>query len=232
MNNMKTIGIIGGLTWLSTAEYYRQLNTLVQERLGGSHSAKIAMYSVDFEGIRTLTFADDWDGISRIICSIAQKLEKAGADCLLIGANTMHRIAPAIQTAVQIPVLHIATATAGAIREQGLTTVALLGTKYTMELGFYQEKLAGQGIKTIIPAEADRQYIHDAIYGEMGKNIFLTSTREQFVRIIERLAVQGAEGVILGCTEIPLLLQQKDSPIPVFDTTAIHAHAAVAFALE
>lgn len=228
---MKTIGLIGGLTWLSTAEYYRLLNTLVQEQLGGSHSARIVLHSVDFEEIKTLTFAGDWAGISRLISSVAQQLEKAGADCLLIGANTMHRIAPEVQAAVQIPVLHIAEATAREIHRQGLKKVALLGTRYTMELGFYQEKLAEAGIETILPADSDRQYVHDAIYQEMGKNIFLPATREQFIRIIQNLALAGAQGVILGCTEIPLLLQQKHSPLPVFDTTAIHSNAAVAFAL-
>lgn len=229
---MKTIGLIGGLTWLSTAEYYRLLNTMVQEQRGGSHSAKIILYSVDFEEIKNLTFADDWAGISQVICGIAKQLQTAGADCLLIGANTMHRIAPEVQAAVQIPVLHIAAATAKTIRAQGFKKVALLGTRYTMELGFYQEKLAEAGITTIIPEDDDRQYVHDAIYQEMGKNVFLSSTRDQFIRIIEKLAAAGAEGVILGCTEIPLLLQQKDSPLPVFDTTAIHANAGVAFALS
>lgn len=228
---MKAIGLIGGLTWLSTAEYYRLLNTRVQEQLGGSHSARIVLHSVDFEEIKTLTFADDWTGISRVICGLAKQLQSAGADCLLIGANTMHRIAPEIQASVQIPLLHIAEATAIAIRAQGLQKVALLGTRYTMELGFYQEKLAASGIETIIPEDADRQYVHDAIYQEMGNNIFLDSTRAQFICIIKKLAAAGAKGVILGCTEIPLLLQQKDCPITVFDTTSIHVNAAIAYAL-
>ena len=229
---MKTIGIIGGITWLSTAEYYRLLNEMVNERLGGVHSAKLIIHSVDFDEIKTLTFADDWQGISTIICSTARKLEAAGAACILIGANTMHRIAAEVQQAVTIPVIHIAVATGKIIRQKKLAKIALLRTRYTMELGFYQQQLETFGIQTIVPGEADRQYIHDAIYNEMGKNIFLASTRERFIAIIEALKNQGAEGVILGCTEIPLLIKQNDSPIPVFDTTQIHAAAAVNFALE
>lgn len=228
---MKTIGIIGGITWLSTAEYYRVLNQMVNERLGGVHSAKLIVHSVDFDEIKTLTFADDWQGISKIICTIARQLEAAGADCILIGANTMHRIAAEVQQAVSIPVIHIACATGSAIQQKHLKKVALLGTKYTMELGFFQQELERFGISTIIPAGADRQYIHDAIYYEMGKNIFLASTRERFISIIKTLQENGAEGVILGCTEIPLLIKQSDAPLPVFDTTQIHAEAAVAFAL-
>jgi aspartate racemase len=229
---MKTIGIIGGITWLSTAEYYRVLNEMVNERLGGVHSAKLIIHSVDFDEIKTLTFADDWQGISNIICAIARQLEAAGAGCVLIGANTMHRIAAQVQQAVSIPVIHIATATGRAIKQRQLSKIALLGTKYTMELGFYQQELEKFGISTIIPDDADRQYIHDAIYNEMGKNIFLATTRERFIAIIQKLEKQGAGGVILGCTEIPLLIKQTDSPIPVFDTTQIHAAAAVEFALE
>ena len=229
---MKTIGIIGGITWLSTAEYYRVLNEMVNERLGGVHSAKLIVHSVDFDEIKTLTFADDWQGISSMISTIAQQLETAGADCILIGANTMHRIAADIQQAVSIPVIHIATATGRVIQQKELKKIALLGTKYTMELGFFQRELEKFGISTIIPEDADRQYIHDAIYNEMGKNIFLASTRERFISIIQAMEKQGAEGVILGCTEIPLLIKQTDSAIPVFDTTQIHAAAAVEFALE
>lgn len=229
---MKTIGIIGGITWLSTAEYYRVLNEMVSERLGGVHSARLIVHSVDFHEIKTLTFADDWQGIGKMICAIARQLETAGADCILIGANTMHRIAPEVQKAVAIPVIHIAAATGRVIQQQALKKLALLGTKYTMELGFFQQELEKFGINTIIPGDTDRQYIHDAIYDEMGKNIFLASTKERFISIIRGLEEQGAEGVILGCTEIPLLIKQSDSSIPVFDTTQIHAAAAVAFALE
>jgi len=229
---MKTIGIIGGLTWLSTAEYYRLLNEMVNEKLGGVSSAKIILHSVNFHEIKTLTFAEDWQAIIEIIGAIAKKLQDAGADCILIGANTMHKIAAEVQAKVSVPVIHVAAATAKSIEKQGLSKVALLGTKYTMELGFYQRELQKHHITTIIPNEADRQYIHDAIYNEMGKNIFLPATKKQFLVIIDKLIKEGAEGVILGCTEIPLLLKQPDCPIPVFDTTLIHTGAAVAFALE
>ena len=229
---MKTIGIIGGITWLSTAEYYRLLNEMVNEKLGGVSSAKIILHSVNFHEIKTLTFAEDWQGIIEIIGGIAKKLEDAGADCILIGANTMHKIAAEVQSKVSIPVIHIAAATAKKVEEQGLSKVALLGTKYTMELGFYQRALEQHGISTIIPNETDRQYIHDAIYNEMGKNIFLPATKQQFLAIIDKLIKEGAEGVILGCTEIPLLLKQSDCSIPVFDTTLIHTNAAIDYALE
>ena len=228
---MKTIGIIGGLTWLSTVEYYRLLNEQVNEKEGGVSSAKIILYSVNFEEIKTLTFADDWQGISIIISGIAKKLEAAGADCILMGANTMHKIADQIQDAISIPLIHIASVTGKAIHEKKLKKVALLGTKYTMELGFYQEQLEEFGISTLLPSAEDRQYIHDAIYNEMGKNIFLPSTKEKFIDIIQQLVSEGAEGIILGCTEIPILIKQSDSSVPVFDTTLIHASAAVAFAL-
>jgi aspartate racemase len=229
---MKTIGIIGGLTWLSTAEYYRLINELVNARLGGVASAKIVLHSVNFEEIKTLTFANDWEGISRLIAGLAQQLEGAGADCIVIGANTMHRIADRVQAAVTIPVIHIAAATAKAIQQKKLRTIALLGTRYTMELGFYQQVLQQAGITTIIPDDADRQYIHDAIYNEMGKNLFLPATKSRFLSIIGKLEAAGAAGVILGCTEIPILIKQGDCSLPVFDTTQIHAEAAVAFAFE
>ncbi|MEO5683581.1 MAG: aspartate/glutamate racemase family protein [Chitinophagaceae bacterium] len=229
---MKTIGIIGGLSWLSTEAYYRLVNEMINEKLGGVSSAKVIVYSVNFEEIKTLTFAGDWQGISKIICSMAQKVEHAGADCLLIGANTMHKIAGEIQQAISIPLIHIAAETGKAIEKKGLSKIALLGTKYTMELGFYQQQLEKHSISTIIPNETDRHFIHDAIYNEMGKNIFLPATKQRFLSIIDSLVQEGAAGIILGCTEIPLLLNQQDCSVPVFDTTQIHAAAAVAYALE
>jgi aspartate racemase len=229
---MKTIGIIGGMSWLSSVEYYRLLNEMVNERLGGVNAAKAILYSVNFEEIKTLTFAGDWEGISQLICNVARKLEAAGADCILIGANTMHKIADEIQRSVSIPIIHIAEETGKVIQEKKLRKVALLGTKYTMELDFYPDRLARYGIATIIPNDEDRQYIHDAIYGEMGKGIFLPSTKEKFLSIINKLAAQEAEGIVLGCTEIPILVKQSDCSIPIFDTTYIHAGAAVDFALK
>lgn len=204
---------------------------MVNERLGGVNAAKIIIYSVNFGEIKMLTEADDWDGIAAIMCEAARQLEKAGADCLLIGANTMHKIADEIQAVVKIPVIHVAVVTADAIKKKNLQTVALLGTKYVMQQDFYKNKLAQQGISTIIPEQYDIDYINNAIYTEFGKGIFLPETQKRFLQIIDKLSVQGASGVIFGCTEIPLLIQPEDCSIPVFDTTLIHAIAAVDFAL-
>lgn len=228
---MKKIGLIGGLTWVSTIEYYRWLNQLVNERKGGSEAAEVIIYSVNFGEIKKFTEANDWESIKRIICAAAKTLEKAGADCLLLGANTMHKIAPEVQSAVSIPLIHIAEVTATAIRNKGLSKIALLGTKYTMLFDFYKNALADNGIETLIPNNEEIEYINTAIYTELGKNIFLPETKKQFLSIIDSLATEGAEGVILGCTEIPLLLNQSDTPLIVFDTTAIHAQAAVEFVL-
>ena len=229
---MKTIGLIGGISWLSSAEYYRLINEMINEKLGGVNSAKIILHSVNYEEIKTLTFADDWDSIAALMGTIAKNMENSGADCVLLGANTMHKIAALVQQAISIPLIHIASATGKAIEKLQLKKVALLGTKYTMELGFYQAQLDKFNITTILPNEAERQFIHDAIYNEMGKNIFLRSTKEKILSIIETLKKEGAEGVILGCTEIPILIKQADCSIPVFDTTLIHATAAVEFALS
>lgn len=229
---MKKLGLIGGLTWVSTIEYYRLFNQLVNEKMGGSSSAEVMIYSVNFGEIKKFTEANDWASISKIICAAAEELEKAGAECILLGANTMHKIAPEVQAAVSIPLIHIADVTATAIRNKGLSKIALLGTKYTMQLDFYKNALAKKGIETLIPDEEGIQYINTAIYTELGKNIFLPETKNKFLEIIDSLAKQGAEGVILGCTEIPLLLNQSDTSLAVFDTTMIHAMAAVEFSLE
>jgi aspartate racemase len=229
---MKTIGLIGGLTWLSTAEYYKTLNEIVNERLGGVHSAQIILHSVDFAGIKVLTENNDWDGIAAIICSAAKGLALAGADCILIGANTMHKIANQVQAAVNIPVIHIADAVAAAINKKGLKKVALLGTKYTMQLDFYKSRLNEKGIEVIIPGEADIAYINRSIYDEFSKNSFLSSTKQEYLRIINELIQQGAEGFVLGCTEIPILIKQDDCSAPLFDTLTIHSVAAVDVALS
>lgn len=229
---MKTIGIIGGITWLSSADYYRLLNQLVNERLGGVHSASIVMISLDFDEIKRLTEAGDWDSISEKICSTARKLEQAGADCIMIGANTMHKIADQVQAAVSIPVIHIAEVTAAAVVAQNLQTVALLGTKYTMQMDFYKDKLQDKGISTLIPGKEEIELLNAAIYNELGIGIFLPATKALFIRVINQLAALGAQGVILGCTEIPILIKQEDCSIPVFDTTTLHAKAAVEFALN
>lgn len=228
---MKKIGLIGGLTWVSTLEYYRLLNELVNERKGGSEAAEIILYSVNFGQIKILTESGNWAAISKIICDAARKLQQAGADCILLGANTMHKIAGDVQASITIPLIHIASVTSRAIATQRMRKVALLGTKYTMQLDFYKNALLQNGIETLIPSETEIEIINTAIYYELGKNIFLPATKKQFIHIIESLAKKGAEGVILGCTEIPMLIAQSDSPIPVFDTTRLHAMAAVDFAL-
>ena len=229
---MKTIGLIGGISWLSTIEYYRILNQLVNDKLGGMESAKIIVYSVNFGDVKTLTEVNDWDGLAVMMCDAARQLEKAGADCLLIGANTMHKIADTIQAAVTIPLIHIAAVTADAISKKQLHTVALLGTKYVMQQAFYKDKLLQQGIATIIPAQDDVDYINNAIYSEFGKGVFLPETKTKFLQIIDRLSSENAQGIIFGCTEIPLLIKPEDCNITVFDTTWLHAKAAVDFALQ
>ena len=229
---MKTIGVIGGLTWVSSLDYYRLLNEMVNEKLGGAEAAKVILYSVNFGEIKKLTEAGDWKKIENILSAAAIKLELAGADCILIGANTMHKMADEVKSAVSIPLIHIAEETAKTISNKQLKTVALLGTKYTMQLDFYKDKLSEHGITAIIPCEEDINYINNAIYTEMHKSLFLPGTKARFISIINDLIQQGAEGIILGCTEIPLLIKQEDCPVPVFDTTNIHAGAAVEFALQ
>ena len=228
---MKTIGLIGGLTWYSTLDYYRLLNELMNKKLGDVHAAKIILYSVDFAEIKILTGQQDWKSIAVIICNAAKSIELAGADCIMIGTNTMHKIADEVQAAVNIPVIHIATAVAETIKSAGLKKVALLGTKYTMQLHFYKNILAQNGIETITPPENDIEFINNSIYEEFGKGIFLSETKTQYLKIMEELIKQGAEGFILGCTEIPILIKQEDCIVPVFNTALIHAGAAVDFAL-
>lgn len=229
---MKTIGIIGGTSWVSSAEYYRIINESVSKRLGGWQSGKIILFSVNYGDIKSLTDRGDWEGIAVIMIDAAQKLELAGADCVVIGANTMHKIADQIQEAINIPIIHIAEVVATIIGNHRLSTVALLGTRFTMELDFYRNILAKSGIDTIIPEANERDFIHATIYDEMGKGIFLKATKSRYLQIIDTLKKRGAQAVILGCTEIPLLIKQEDCSIPVLDTTAIHCEAAVDFALK
>lgn len=228
---MKTIGLIGGLTWFSTIDYYRYINQLANKQLGGDDTVRIILYSVNYGEIRQLTQAGDWKRIAAIMSDAAIRTEAAGADCLLLGANTMHHIAEEVAAMVKIPIIHIADAAAGAIRKRHISTVALLGTRYTMQFDFYRKKLAAHGISTLVPEEEEIDYVNRTIYEELGKGIFRDETREHYLRIIEALARRGAEGVILGCTEIPLLIKQEDCRWPVFDTTLLHAEAAVGFAL-
>jgi len=229
---MKTIGLIGGMTWHSTVDYYRLLNEDVHRRLGGSHSASIVMTSVDFEEIENLQNAGDWDRLTNRMIDAALKTEAAGADLLLICANTMHKTAEAVAGALAIPLVHIADATAAEVRRLGLKTVGLLGTRYTMEQDFYRVRLEKKhGLRVLIPDEAQRTAVHNIIYAELGRGRILDGSRKIYQEIIVSLQGRGAEGVILGCTEIPLLIKPEDSPIPVFDTTALHARAAVDLAL-
>jgi len=228
---MKPIGLIGGLTYVSTLEYYRYLNELANEKLGGSESIDIIMYSVNFGEIKKLTEAGDWKAIAVIICKVAQMIEADGAACILIGANTMHKIADEVQAAVKIPVIHIAEATAKEIVKAGLKKVALLGTKYTMQLGFYADHLSKFGIETIIPEQEDIDYINYTIYNEFSKNIFTAEAKASYLNIISKLKANGAEGIIGGCTEIPILIKDGDCDIPIFDTAKIHSKAAVEFIL-
>ncbi len=229
---MKKIGLIGGLTYVSTLEYYRFINELVNKKAGGSEAAEIILYSVNFGRIKKLTEVGDWVSISKIICAAAKAVEKAGADCIMIGANTMHKIADDVQRSVSIPVIHIADAVAEVIKNGNLKTVALLGTKYTMQLDFYKDRLAAKGIQVIIPGEEDVEYINTTIYSEFSRNIFTNEAKEKYLVIIDKLQNSGAEGVILGCTEIPLLISQSDCQVTLFDTAKIHSQAAVDYALS
>ena len=224
---MKSIGLIGGLTYVSTIEYYRYINELANEKLGGSETVEIIIHSVNFGQIKVLTEAGDWKNISVIICKSAQTIEAGGAGCLLIGANTMHKIADEVQDAIKIPVIHIAEAVAKVILKNGLKKVGLLGTRYTMQLGFYTDHLAKHGIETIIPDQEDIDFINHTIYNEFSKNIFLPETKTRYLKVISKLKDRGAEGIILGCTEIPLLLKQSDCDILLFDTAKIHSSAGV-----
>jgi aspartate racemase len=230
---VKTLGLIGGTTWHSTVDYYRLINQGVQERLGGHSSAAMVMVSVDFAPVQALQDRGDWTGLGRLMVGAARTLETAGAEAIVICANTMHQLVPDIEAAVRLPILHIADAAALAVKAQGLTAVGLLGTRFTMEMDFYRTRLEKtHGLKVLIPEAAERAVVHRIIYDELGQGIIKAESRQAYVGIIEGLVRRGAQGVILGCTEIPLLVKEKDSPVPVFDTTALHAAAAVDFALS
>ena len=229
---MKTIGLLGGMTWESTDLYYRWINQFVKAKLGGLHSARIAMVSVDFQEIAELQHSDNWNRAGEILSEAARHVEAAGADFLVICTNTMHKVAPQIERAINIPILHVADATARRIKEQKMKTVGLLGTSFTMEQDFYKGRLSDEhGLTVIIPSESDRQIVNSVIYTELCHRIVNDDSREQFLEIIDRLSRRGAEGIIEGCTEIVLLVQQEHTDIPLFDTTAIHAQEAVSVAL-
>ena len=231
---MKTIGIIGGMSWLSTAEYYRIINEETRNKLGGLHSAKILMYSEDFAEIEQLQTEGNWPELTRRMITDAQRLENGGADSIVIATNTMHKTADDVQANIHIPVINIIDVTGQKVKENGYTKVILLGTKYTMEQDFYKGRLENKyNLTVIVPNQTERDYIHSVIFDELCQGQIKNESREEFKRIINRLAdEEGAQGVILGCTEIPLLITQKDVNITVFDTTVIHAKAAAAFALN
>jgi aspartate racemase len=233
MNNMKTIGLIGGMSWESSSEYYRLINAFVKDRLGGFHSAKCVMVSVDFAEIETLQREDRWAESAQLLIAAAQSVERAGAAMILLCTNTMHKVADEIQASTQIPFLHIADATAEQIKAQGLTTVGLLGTRFTMEEDFYVGRLTQcYGLHVLIPDAADRELIHHVIYDELCLGEIKASSKEQYLAVIDRLIGRGAQGIILGCTEIGLLIQADDCHVPMFDTTRLHAQAAVELALS
>lgn len=230
---MKTLGLIGGTTWHSTVDYYRLINEGVNARLGGHSSAAMVMVSVDFAPVQALQDRGDWTELGRLMVQAARTLEKAGAEAIVICANTMHQLAPDIEAAVRLPILHIADAAGAAAKSKGLTSVGLLGTRFTMEMDFYRTRLEkAHGLKVLVPDAPEREVVHRIIYEELGRGIIREESRRAYAGIIEGLASRGAQGVILGCTEIPLLIKEKDSPVPVFDTTALHAAAAVDFALS
>ncbi|MCX4581701.1 aspartate/glutamate racemase family protein [Streptomyces sp. NBC_01481] len=228
---MKTIGLIGGMSWESSAEYYRLLNELVRERLGGLHSAKCVLHSVDFAEIEELQVAGDWERAGEILADAARGLTAAGADVLLICTNTMHKVAGQVEAAVSVPLLHLADATADAVRAQGITRVGLLGTAFTMEQDFYRDRLAGHGLDVLTPDAEGRALVHRVIYEELCLGVVREESRAAYQDVIAELVAAGAEGVVLGCTEIELLIGEKDSPVPVFPTTRLHAEAAVDAAL-
>lgn len=223
---MKTVGLLGGMSWESTVTYYQIVNETVKEKLGGLHSAKILMYSVDFDEIEKLQASGNWEQSAQILADAACRLEKAGADFIVICTNTMHKVAPQIQSHINIPILHIADATADELTKANIKTVALLGTKYTMTQDFYKNKISKRNINVLIPDDKDIETINHVIYDELCRGIISDASRKEYVRIISSLQQKGAQGVILGCTEIGLLISQKDLPIPVFDTTYIHARKA------
>ncbi|MEW2392927.1 aspartate/glutamate racemase family protein [Streptomyces venezuelae] len=228
---MKTIGLIGGMSWESSAEYYRLLNELVRERLGGLHSARCVLYSVDFAEIERLQVRGEWERAGDVLAGAAKGVEAAGADLVLICTNTMHKVADQVQDAVSVPLLHLGDATAEAVRRAGITRVGLLGTAFTMEQEFYRERLSAHGLDVLVPDEAGRGLVHRVIYEELCLGVVREESRAAYQEVIHSLIDRGAQGVILGCTEIELLIGQEHSPVPVFPTTRLHAEAAVDAAL-
>lgn len=230
---MKTIGLIGGMSWESTVPYYRHINELVKQRLGGLHSAQVILYSVDFHDIERLQHSGRWDEAGAYLAGAARALAAADANLLVLCTNTMHKVASAIETAVSIPLLHIADPTADAVKQAGIRRVGLLGTRFTMEDDFYRGRLETRhAIQVVVPNEEDRDHVHRVIYNELCLGIVREPSRSVYRGVIDRLRQRGAEGIILGCTEIAMLVSPADSPVPVFDTTSLHAASAVEWALR
>jgi aspartate racemase len=227
----RVIGMLGGMSWESSAEYYRLANELVRERLGGLHSARLVLASVDFAEIEQLQVTGRWDAAGELLAGLARQLEAAGADLLVLCTNTMHKVADQVEAAVTIPLVHLADATAAAVQRAGLTTVGLLGTAFTMEQDFYRDRLARHGLRVLVPPPEDRAEVHRIIYDELCLGKVTEISRQVYRDVIARLAHAGAEGVVLGCTEIELLVGPEDSPVPVFPTTRLHVEAAVALSL-
>jgi aspartate racemase len=229
---MRTIGLIGGMSWESTVSYYQAINRGIQAGLGGLHSAKIVLESVDFATIAQMQSDSEWDKAGLVLAESAARLQTAGADCVLICTNTMHNVAEQVENSIDIPLLHIADATAHALQADHICKVGLLGTRFTMEQDFYKGRLTQQhGIEVVTPSDTSRTIVHDVIYNELCLGQICNDSREQYLQIIQELAQAGAQAVILGCTEIALLVNQGDTAMPLYDTTAIHAQAAVEFAL-
>ncbi|BAR84631.1 TPA: aspartate/glutamate racemase family protein [Bacillus cereus] len=229
---MKTIGLIGGMSWESTSEYYRIINEEIKERLGGLHSAKCLINSVDFEEIERCQSSGDWDGAGEILGNTAYSLQKGGADFIIICTNTMHKVVEKIKEKIDIPVLHIADATAKEIKRKDIQKVGLLGTKYTMEQDFYKSRIEEHDIKVIVPSGTNREKVNEVIYTELCLGKIVVQSREYYKTVIEELVQEGAQGIILGCTEIGLLIKQENVSVPIFDTTHIHAIEAVKVALD
>ena len=224
---MKTIGLLGGMSWESTVPYYREINETIRRKLGGLHSAKVILYSVDFHDIERLQHAGDWEKAGAMLADVARSLEAAGADFLVLCTNTMHKVAASIESAVAIPLLHIVDPTAAEIKRAGHSTVGLLGTRFTMEQAFYRDRLVERhGLRVLVPEQPDRDLVHRIIYEELCLGTILDGSRDEYRRIMADLVARGAQAIILGCTEISLLVGPDDSSVPLFDTTAIHARAA------
>ena len=228
---MKTLGLLGGMSWESTQTYYRLLNQQVAQRLGGLHSAKVILDSLDFADVEALQREEQWEALADLLVKHALRVEAAGADGLIIATNTMHRVAPQVEAALSIPLLHIADATAQALREDGVQTVGLLGTRFTMEQAFYRERLETQGITVLVPNDTQREEVHQIIYQELCRGVLDKNSRAAYLDVVEDLHRRGATGVILGCTEIGLLIKQHDTTVALYDTTFLHAKSGVEWAL-